>query len=116
MKAGSLLFQVIALARTSGNRGSLGALSRTYGPVNLELSRNTGTRRGGLLLTPTLLSLLIQILQLREEPTPPAHELPFLRANEKPDSLHQTLILPAGNSPFILDFVEDCNFNWPLRG
>jgi hypothetical protein len=100
MKAGSFPLQAIPFARASGNRSSLGALSRTQGPISLALSRRTSTGRRSLLLTPTLLSLLIQILQLREVPTPPAHELPFLRANEGSNSLHQTLAAPAKDPPF----------------
>jgi hypothetical protein len=83
MQAGSFFLQVIALARSRGNRGSPGALSRAQRPLSLPLSRNTGTGRHCILLTSALLSLLIQVLQLREEPTPPAHELPFLRAQRR---------------------------------
>jgi len=78
VKAGSFFLQAVAFARISCNRGSLAARSRTQRPFGLALSRSTGTGRCGLLLTPALLRLLIQVLQLREEPTPPAHELPFL--------------------------------------
>jgi hypothetical protein len=78
VKAGSFFLQAIAFARISGNRVSLATRGCTQGPFSLALSRDTGTGRCGLLLTPTLLSLLIQILQLREESTPPTHELPFL--------------------------------------
>jgi hypothetical protein len=78
VKAAGFFLQAIAFARISGYRGGLAAHSGTQGPFSLALSRSTGTGRRSLLLTPTPLSLLIQILQFREEPAPPAQELPFL--------------------------------------
>jgi hypothetical protein len=111
MKAGSFFLQVIALARIRGNRGSLGALSRAQRPLSLPLSRSAGTGRRCLLLTSALLSLLIQILQLRQEPTPPAHELPFLRTQRRARYSLSNPSRAYRKFTLVLDFVGNCNFN-----
>jgi hypothetical protein len=89
--------QTIAFARIGRGGSRLGLLRCAHGTGSLTLRRSVSPRRRSFLLTTPLLSLLGLILQLREKPTPPSHELPLLVPLVK--SGGSTLAMSADHSP-----------------
>ena len=80
MKTGRFHLQALTLTRASGDRRCPGPFGRLTGTLSFTLRRDASAIRGDLLLAAAFRRLLVKLLQLRKEPSPPRHELPYTLA------------------------------------